>query len=274
MIICPIPPKGQEHRIGGSDLTMALAPLLLDDKENPNYARSIYTIARRLGLVLLDNGANEGTVPSHDVLLELAKTFKVYELFIPDVMGSTVETLEQYSKFMELLPSTRTFRVAAIVQAISMYEARMMVRVYLNDPLVETIAFPRNLITNIGRTARLDLATYAYKYAEGQDQSAPTLHFLGASEQYIDEAKIVGKYYPQVRSMDTSMAYNYGLRLLLLEDEARKTRGEKVRRPRDYFVKDRTTLPIHIEKAIRANELTLERWAHPTRGLSQLSAAR
>jgi hypothetical protein len=214
--------------------------------------------------ILLDNGANEKTPVTLQRLHELAIEYDVDEVFALDVLGDAGETLTQFEAHMDYLAATndtKSYLLAGIVQGKTRTELTWVIRTYMRMG-ANTIALPRLLLDTFGRTARVDMLTYIANHAESLNRKLPTVHLLGLNAAHPEELLLVSKYHRWVRSCDSSMAYNYGLRTERIGTSRLPGYKHKIiNRPPDYFTKDHAFLVAAQVDVIDRNEEVLLEWA-------------
>lgn len=251
MQLCLIPPHGLEQvALRGSQ------HLVLAQIKHEQYANVYQQAWSRGDYLILDNGANEGEPVGDFALMARAAELGAREIVIPDVLGDMTETLRRarqfWSNLQEMTYPVTSYGYMAVVQGKTLDELLDCAYVYTHMKRVTTLGIPRHLISTIGpKSIRVTVAKTIYARYGHRFQ----IHFLGTNAEWPDEVLYASREVPFVRSVDTSMPFNYTLAGRALEVNA-----TPVNRPDDYFTKwhvpDRTLLDMNIS--------TIQRW---TRGL-------
>lgn len=182
--------------------------------------------------VIMDNGAAEGEVPSNAELVEIAQKYLPDEFALPDVLGDGELTMRQAARFL-LAHNGDMFRAGVklgfVAQGKTIRETVSVIWDAWEEfgREISVIYIPRRLTYDDGwdarmRVLRADLPEH-YEY-----------HLFGGTKLWADEVKwlIQAKdTLTEVRSMDTSMPYNYGWRYRLLEVDS----FEQIDRVDNYF---------------------------------------
>jgi hypothetical protein len=257
MKICFIPPKGLEARMGGGDAVLSLAPQIL---ENDAYARQVAALGRMGKYVTMDNGMAEGVKLTYEEIRTAQIAVAAKEVVLPDVLGDMGGTLEAVKAYLRLRIKNMgpdeidTTRYMATVQGTTLAEVYNIIGYYSYMPDVTTLGIPRLLLKELGnKSARIDLANYIKtKYKEHFQ-----LHLLGTSPLWLSEVKYAAKYAPHIRSVDTSMPYNYAMAHQRLD-----TTTKAISRPHGYFESSHKSLSPNIIACMAYNEEVLLNWAH------------
>lgn len=267
MKVALIPPRGLENYALQSRFHLALAiPDLMDHRP---YCE-LYRRASRLGdYVVLDNGAAEGTPVDNTTLVHYANLLSASEVVLPDVMFETSLTVKAVKSFLanDQYSLGPLVKYMGVVQGNSWSKLLKCVDEY-SKMAVKVLGIPRHLLTTCGRPAiRIDLANKI----EQEYGSRFEIHFLGTNVAWLAEVECIGKYAPHVRSLDSSLPFNYALAGRKLERT-----GQLVLRPSNYFDVDHST-GINRE-LLRNNVQTFLNWAGANAeaspsGLSELSTS-
>jgi hypothetical protein len=244
-----IPPAGYELTALKSKMHLVLSQELVRDP----YAK-VYQKTWRDGYVILDNGVAEGQVVPTSTLMNDAYFVKADEVVIPDVLRNDVETKAAVEKFFaEVSPLEGSFSYMGVVQGMNLQEFKDMAFFYETLPSVQTLGLPRHMLETLGSpSARIDFATWVFDLFKNRYR----IHMLGTCPSWPKETKYIAKYAPSVRSIDSSLPYNYtyyGLELAKVKDLPTL----KVKRPPHYF-KETKTLP---QQLLDANINTFLEWA-------------
>ena len=260
MKVAFIPPQGLYHHMRNGNMVMALAQFADEDA----YASVVRAMHARDKFVIMDNGANEQAVFSNQELANRAARLRADEIVLPDVLGDMKQTLELVRDYLQdviradvVYPKAQPKHMA-VTQGENIDEVKSIIDAYADTEMISTLGLPRLLLKKLNqRSVRLDLANWVdYEYP-GRFE----IHLLGASSEWVKEPFYVRKYAPHVRSIDTSLPYNYGLVGVRLEDSDGTT-TLRIDRPENYFSK------IHEATArttISSNEEVYKSWCSVTR---------
>lgn len=179
--------------------------------------------------VILDNGAAEGNEWDIERLHELGEQFQVNEIVIPDELKGMESTLERLDHALDYLrvkyerPQDSPFHYMVVIQGKHWDQLTAFVRLALDmdkEGFIGVWGLPRHLLYTVDDTAvRLKLAEYLF---------GRPVHFLGANTRWIREGQYASRL-PNVRGMDTSAPYVYGLANTPLRSD------RQFGRTRDYF---------------------------------------
>jgi hypothetical protein len=183
--------------------------------------------------VILDNGEAEGYSSTPIELMQIANSYKVDEIVLPDVIGNMDETLERSRAFLDFAGTVTTikrFQYMFVCQGQDEFEFIESADIAARWPEVTTIGIPRHaLVTCDSFDARKSIANIL----QASDRFDKRIHFLGANPISPREARFLADpdHTTQrcVRGMDTSMPFNYALAKAKMDD------GVNVGRAQDYF---------------------------------------
>jgi len=261
-----IPPKGWESYLTSSTgVLMALA--LETTMDSPAYmtAFKLLKTASTNKWIMLDNGAAEGQQCKNGALIRFAAQLEADEIILPDVMGSRTETMSRVSDFFRNTKWDRELSYMGVVQGDSIRHAQQCVHEYAELIVrqrdfpnelrpIKTLGIPRRLITvTDSMSVRIDLA----QWIQEQYPDRFGIHMLGAAGVWPQEVKYISKYAPFVRSIDTSLPFNFALAkvdLALLAPGAQLSRS----RPPGYMV---GRLINQAPKLVQKNIDTYLSWA-------------
>lgn len=204
--------------------------------------------------VILDNGAAESEHIDNLDLVRLINELHPVEFALPDVLADTDKTVAQAFHFMldfaDQIPSD--VRIGYVAQGTTVKESVEGVRHIIESAVgdaIRVVYIPRLLLKESGsREARLEVARQLYVEFPELD-----LHLFGASVEWPQEVRAAARM-PWIRSMDTSLPFNYAINYELIDIE---TAG-KINRPKDYFsleLDDRQTALSYV------NVETFMEWA-------------
>lgn len=242
-----IPPKGLENFALGSNFHLALAsPKLMARK---TYG-GMYTRAGRLGdYVILDNGAAENDLVSDYDLLAAAGMIHASEVVAPDVIRSSAGTIKRTTNFVRV--GQPRYKLMGVPQGINLPEFRKCVKAFADLEEIRVIGIPRHMIATIKHKAiRIDFANWVVETYPGRFE----IHLLGTDPTWLAEVKHASKYAPHIRSVDSSLPFNYAIAGHRLD-----TTDAIVWRPDLYF--DRDWNGKVDPKLVRQNVETLLEWA-------------
>jgi hypothetical protein len=86
-------------------------------------------------------------------------------------------------------------------------QVRQLIEAYADFQRIEVIGIPRALVTEQNKAERIDLANWIERHFPERFR----IHLLGASEFWPKEIYSAVRYAPHIRSVDTSMPFNYAL---------------------------------------------------------------
>lgn len=246
MKLALIPPRGLENYIHLSSIQLALAHI-----EHVEYLREYAIADRRRDFIILDNGIAEGVKDlTAKRLCVLASRFGADELVAPDVMNNGTKTLHAVEKFLdevEQLPKTyKSLRIMAVAHSTSgdLEGAKGLVNYYADKPEIHTLGIPRCLMSEEHRAVRIDLANWVYESLPGRFE----IHLLGTNPLWPREVASAATYAPHIRSVDTSMPFNYTIARERLDVKKPAT----VKRPPNYFDVPRDIDPDLLRRNITA----------------------
>lgn len=230
MRIALIPPKGLERYALSSTLHMALAITPVYDSAA---YMDTYTKAKERGhYIIMDNGANERMPISGPEITRFAAKFRANEIVLPDVVSSCKQTIEAVDRYLSFHPEIHSmYNCMLVLQGKTMSELLDLAKRYSETEAVQVLGIPRVVIDELEcKSARIDLANAI-------ERSMPrrfTIHLLGAAPSWPKEVKYAATYAPHIRSMDTSLPFNYYLAGYELNSP---TSDRPVQRPAHYFTR-------------------------------------
>lgn len=226
MKVAFIPPKGLESHMIKGDMVMGLAQLATaHDDVAFEYVRIIQELSANRRFVIVDNGANENVQMSYESLEQRATYLGASELVMPDVLGDANMTFLAVAHYLKCRKSAFPSYMG-VVHGVNVEELRRLVNSYSNMYEVTTLGLPRLLLKTVNLSARIDLANWVQTEYAGRFD----IHLLGASSLWVREPYYVMRYAPHIRSIDTSLPYNYGLKGINIADTV-----EPINRPANYF---------------------------------------
>lgn len=202
-----IPPKGLEATALHSKfhLVLPLSVLL----RNTAYMNTYKRAAGAGDFIVLDNGEAEGCPATGEELLHAARTFKANEIVLPDVLRDQAATVSRTQKFLSEYGSRlEGYQLMGVAQGISLNNFKWCINRFSEMSLVTTIGLPRLMLKTLrSASTRVDLANWVANKYPGRFQ----IHALGADADQRKEISWLAKYSDSVRSVDTSMPYNYAI---------------------------------------------------------------
>jgi len=252
MKLALIPPKGLYNYCDSGYMGMALAHLVLGSHYAPEngYIESFEPMHEKKRHIILDNGAAEGNMCTPDELFRAAELVHATEIVLPDELGDPAKTLVMAEEFFDKW-KTEGYQYMVVLHAKSFVSGMAMVDLYADLPGVTTIGLPRSLL-NIDKSLRINLArTIVDKYKERFK-----VHLLGTNVTWAKEIYFAAKYTPEIRSVDTSMPFNYAIAARHLSNDS----NEQILRPAKYFDLDYKLL--EAKDHLRYNIHRVKRWAN------------
>lgn len=243
-----IPPFQQLQTTDITSIQLML-PQLLRNTEYAKYYRKHCDNSDQY--VILDNGAAENDQWTWEQLQIVAEEFPVNEIVLPDVMGDAQATCDKAFDILGSLSTTKVlpYKLGVVATGTSTEEAYAMVReLTAYYPYLQVIYIPRLLVTSEYKMARIDLALKLHQVYKDEIE----IHFLGASKYFPHELHAAAQY-GIVRSMDTSMPYNYAYHLAAVDQD-----GE-ISRPDNYFDQ---LMSMQQQDFMRYNILQMLRWSN------------
>lgn len=250
MQVCFITPKGLEQRMSRGSRVMGLAHLVPNDE---SYAGYLQKHSKSMP-VTLDNGACEGFPVAREQLGVLARYVNASETVLPDEMGNGEITLKMVTHYLSAHREA-DMEYLAVVHGKNMREMQDMIKRYAEHEPITCLGIPRISVKADHRAIRIDLAQWINEAFVQRFQ----IHMLGASSVWPAEAKMIAKYAPFVRSIDTSMPYSYAMEGVRL-DLKQLPPFERVP---DYFERNWDRMPSFVQKLVEYNEEVLLQWCKP-----------
>jgi hypothetical protein len=166
------------------------------------------------GYRILDNGAAESDLRPINQLLNLIDEFDFDELVLPDVLMGCDQTL-QYARSYSGLKATRPYlKLMAVAQGMNFQELMKCITGLTHMEHVDTIGLPRWMLSSFGIQSRVALARSLYE----DDNYPKPIHCLGANAKWPGEMFEL-KGIKNIRSMDTSLPFVYGLKRVWLPSD-------------------------------------------------------
>lgn len=211
-------------------MIMCLAQLLSEEWIESSYIDTISRLTKNK-FTILDNGANEGKALTHEALAEASKLISANEVVLPDVLGNALETYDASIAYLKhyRMPEQQYM---GVVQGDTKEELKSLIGMYAVAGDVTTLGIPRLLMNRIHKSVRLDIAIWI----EAEFPKRFQVHFLGASGLWPKEPYYAARYELRVRSIDTSLPFNYGLQGVQLQDSAGAT-TRQIDRQDNYFTR-------------------------------------
>lgn len=208
MKLALIPPRGWERWAMHSHFHLALAQV----SNNKFYDQVYKEASERDDYIVVDNGAAEGTPVGDYKLFSMASRWRANEVVLPDEIRNGEETVRRVMQFERNIDDSAyvfdQFDYMAVAQGVTTDEVKKCIQSLAHLSYVRTIGIPRHLITTMQRRfVRLDLATWIEREFPKRFQ----IHFLGTNPSVPSEILRAVKETPFVRSVDTSMPFNYAI---------------------------------------------------------------
>jgi hypothetical protein len=201
-----IAPKGYYNTVHVSNYHLALAQIDTDDYLS-NYAYE----AGAGDYVIVDNGAAEGSTVSDADLIIAARNMSANEVVVPDVMRDCEGTINRVRDFLDRkshwsgLPP---LRFMLVVQGLDWHEVQRSIDHYMNTYDNPVLGIPRHFLTTL---ADVEARIHVLKYIARRWGEDTRVHLLGTNPVWPKEVKTIGKEFPWVRGVDSSMPYNYAI---------------------------------------------------------------
>ena len=230
MRIALIPPIQMLKHVEGQ-LYQLMLPQLVSE---PYYSNKFKEFTTNGLHVILDNGAAEGEKISEERLINVASSYRVTEVAVPDVPHNANKT---FTKLLGFSGKHFTFMQRSrcdwgyVAQGTSVQEAFDLVKkvaTSIYSELYSVVFLPRLLIkSSDDYYARI-------KLAEMINNLFPKLeiHLFGASRMFPQEYKAAAKEAPFIRSMDTSQPFVYAYHGMTMYNFGT---DEGPARPKNYF---------------------------------------
>jgi len=207
--------------------------------------KSAYKEFEDLGdYLILDNGAAEDQWYNVSELMSIARQYKVDEVAIPDTLGDADTTYLRLELFFaDNEPLLQDIginewgpKLGFVAQGKEWHEAMRLVSRVMQSKYasrISTVYLPRLLLQKGDRYARIALANNIHNtYPE------LNIHMFGASVVWPLEMLAISKEAPFVRSMDTSMPFNFAIASKRLGVDYRQANPGRVQNYFDWCPND------------------------------------
>lgn len=246
---------------GQSDFHLVLAQQCSAD---PDYKKAFTRGYGPVGpddFVILDNGAYEGDMVTNDYLFNTALDIKANEIVLPDKMRSVEGTIESsvkaikaYDVWYNFMKPSYTFGMMGVLQTSgSMGEVIESLEQFAKWPQITTVGIPRHFC-DIDKYFRYQVLNVNQEYKDRFK-----FHLLGTNPKVPNEVSLIADRFPWVRSVDSSLPYNYTLAGVVLT-----TYAARIERPVEYFERDWSG--GFDRYLLQDNINTYMRWARGTEG--------
>lgn len=203
---------------------------------------------------ILDNGAAESIDCAYEDLYECACVY-ANELALPDVLHDRVATVVKSRHFLDWyvkIQSELEVDLGYVAQGNTPMDAFKGVEAILgtHSEMISIIYIPRHLVTRFYMEARIELAKLIHAW-----WPELIIHFFGMNQLWPGEIISAARKVPFVRSVDTSMPYQFAWHT----EPMRMVRSEGMKyisRPDNYF--DISSDSIHTDRNINK----ILRWAN------------
>jgi len=236
--------------------------LMLAHVDHPSYDE-VYRNARSRGdYIVMDNGAAENAPVSIETLINRAVDVSADEVVLPDVFFDCYGTLAVVNNALNQVQEyDLNFKFMAVVQGKSREDIRTILRAYENTSGIRVLGIPRHWIDTLDAiSARVQILNLI---EQRRLHEKFEVHLLGTSPLWGGELEYVSSNYPWVRSVDSSLPYNYAMDGKYLPLHGSSLDAEKaIWRPEGYFTKPQE-IPV---QALRSNIDTFLGWANATEG--------
>jgi hypothetical protein len=222
--------------------------------------RDYYKKLANLDYLIMDNGVAEGRGYSFPTILQMSRVMGVQEIVLPDIMGNMDRTLRAAAQvFYPAFENRHHFKFMFVVQGENWREAIHCAERAMNmfPGLIYCFGVPRHFL-RFGGGARATIVE-----ALRTRWPVKPIHLLGTHPEYPMELLIHSRTYRdcQVRSCDTSMAWNATLREHDLGSKDFSSTTIIERQPIDEFKKAsfEHSAPRYVE-LFRKNLEVIESW--------------
>jgi hypothetical protein len=256
MKLALIPPNCSHTSILDGSINLIL-PWQLRDLPSDFIQRALKTYT------ILDNGAAEGTTAGlNELSVLIQKCIDLgsapHELVLPDELGNCDATRGMVLAAKDLGPLQDLridygIKFMAVAQGQSLAEIMSCINLFTELSYVDVIGLPRIMNQTFGQHSRLRMAESLAK----TDSYPKPIHCLGSFYYYPTEARDL-KWLPNIRSMDTSLPWVYGIKGRYID---RVIRGD-IDRPSNYFQYELNTNQRSVSER---NVWSLIRWAQTRR---------
>lgn len=248
MKLALIPPKGYYQTALQSEIHLVLAQI-----EDPAYV-GMYEDIPSHHHVILDNGAAEGALVTEQKLMRRAAHYGVDEIVVPDVLRDWQLSVMRARTFARTeVMSEFDGQLMLVAQGNTLDEVYRCIDHYLVQFPNSVIGVPRHLLTT---THNMMARVNTVAHIESTYGRRP-VHLLGTNAGWPQEVLHIAMRFPWVRSVDTSMPYNYTIagRRLRANDSIEH-------RPEAYFDQVRSL----DSDLMTENINTMMEWASGTEG--------
>lgn len=236
MKVALIPPRGLYQLAMQSRVHLTL-PHLCNDVE---YMGTYLKAATRGDYIVLDNGEAEGQGIGGLRLRKMGMDFRAKEIVAPDTIGDADKTCDRIKNFFRNSTGATSSSVDEVVQYMAVVQGKSVKNLYrcadyfATFDKIKVIGIPRHLISTLEQPSiRIDFANWLLEMHGLRFQ----IHLLGTNPIWPQEVKFANKYAPNIRSVDTSMPFNYAIHGVMLQDNTRNC----IPRPENYFSADHST---------------------------------
>lgn len=244
-----IPPKGYFNTARRSDIHLVLAQIQDHSYEDVNASLP------KDDYIIVDNGAAEGAMVSDLTLVRQARYYRADEVVIPDVLRDASATVERCKHFMErYAPRIPDANLMGVVQSTgTVAEVIQCLKAFEKFDRITTVGIPRHMMqSDIWKRQRV----CDWIRQDGL-QDRFQVHLLGTNPKFVDEPFYIARVNGWVRSVDSSLPYNYTIAKKALEPTS-----QLIVRPEGYFTRDWQL----NDELLNSNIATFIGWASGTKG--------
>jgi hypothetical protein len=215
--------------------------------------------------IVLDNGAAEGNMVGMGELLQRAVAYAADEIVLPDVIGNAEATINLVKDAMyqwrnHPVGAQVPVRAMAVVQSSgASSEWQECIKAFEKIDAIKTLGIPRHFLDK-DKWMRHQVVSWIK--GMGLDERFE-VHLLGTNPKWCTEVSFMAKNHPWIRSVDSSLPYNYAIAGVPLTDTM--NRSIPISRVKDYFTKERT-YDQNQRALVIDNINTFMRWASGTEG--------
>jgi hypothetical protein len=224
-----IPPRGLFKTALVSDIHLVLAQVL----RYPTYRNMYVDGIADTDYIILDNGAAEGQRVNNVALVRSAIDINADEIVLPDVIGNSEETITEVKSFLKAWPEygiKKPINFMAVLQSQgASFEWQDCIWAFNTMEQITTIGIPRHFVDKDRYMRHQVCAWLDGKGLRDRFQ----VHLLGTNSKFSSEVSMMAKEFPWIRSVDSSLPYNYAL-----AGQRLGALGPHVNRPKQYFEVD------------------------------------
>lgn len=264
MKIALIPPKGLEGFALHSKFHLSLP--LPETMRNPNYV-NVYQRAKRGGdYIVMDNGIAEAAKLLNSELIASAAILGADEFVLPDVIRDYRKTVERvklfFTQYGAQAKEVGLNKFMAVAQGTDRRQVTSSIKSFADIEQITCIGLPRHLLQTTGTTnIRIDIANWIKANFDDRFE----IHLLGADAASRKEIRWAATYAEHIRSIDSSLPFNYALAGYSLDSVG------TIVRPDAYFTRAWGTM-ANVE-LVKHNIQIFKRWANGEQSVGEKASS-